>query len=78
MSKVGKVGREGTKIDGVVSAGGWAFVISFELIPLEQMVNGGLPRCLESQELTVACVHVEGVTPKLRKEERKPHEKRLQ
>lgn len=53
-------------------------MISFELIPLEQMVNGGLPRCLESQELTVACVHLEGVTPKLRKEERKPHEKRLQ
>lgn len=61
-----------------MSVGGWAFAISFELIPREQMVNGGLPRRLESQELTVLCVHVEGVTPKLRKEERETGEKRVQ
>lgn len=36
--------------------GGGALVISLGLIPWEQMVNGGLPRCLESKQL--ACVHV--------------------
>lgn len=35
--------------------GGWVFVISFELIPWEQMVNGGLPTEEEEQELV--CVH---------------------
>lgn len=46
-------GRDGYIDRGAASAreGGWVFVISFELIPWEQMVNGGLPRCLEAQEL---------------------------
>lgn len=41
-----------------VGVGGWVFVISLELILWEQMVNGGLPRHLQSQEFTVVCVHV--------------------
>ena len=47
-------GRECEELGG----GGGALVISLEFIPWEQMVNGGLPRCLESKELTEVCVHI--------------------